>query len=139
MSVAVSDLQPELALRMRGARSVCEDSVNELCGLLRGRGWVTRRELERLRPQWKDGEGRFIRELAEASNGAVISWPGSPGYRLTDGSTLADLDVDKALDHAAAATISQMKKMARRVRAYRTARGLRIALREQLGISSSAQ
>lgn len=72
--------QAELSLRLKAARGVNRDSIEELCGLLQGRGWVTARDLRRLRPLWQD---RFIRLLANAAGGRVLSYPGSPGYRLT--------------------------------------------------------
>ena len=78
MNSAVSDLQPELELRLQAARSVNADAVQELCGLLRGRGWATARDLRALRPAWTE---RFIRAVANASKGHVIS--GQQGYALT--------------------------------------------------------
>lgn len=78
MSISPSDCQAELNLRTKAV--VTHDAVAELRGLLRGRGWVTAAELRGLRPKWSE---RFIRLLANASFGRVLSWPGSPGYRLT--------------------------------------------------------
>lgn len=106
----IADCQPELALRVQAARTVCADSVNELCGLLAGRDWVTARELSRLRPEWSE---RFIRALAEASNAEkgkirVISGPGTPGYRLATREALDEIE------HAGRASISQGRKMAHR-------------------------
>ncbi len=72
--------QAELNLRTRAARAVNRDSVEELCQLLRHRGWMTVAHLRRLRPEWSE---RFIRALANASKGRVLSYPGSPGYRIT--------------------------------------------------------
>ena len=78
--IQTHDCQPELNLRLKAARAVNIDSVAELCGLLRGRGWMTAKDVQTLRPAW--GE-RFIRLLANAAGGSVLSYPGSPGSRLT--------------------------------------------------------
>ncbi len=103
--ISPSDLQPELKLRERAARTtVNTDSIAELCGLLRGRGWVTRRELQRQRPHWSE---RFIRELASCA-GRVVSGPGTPGYCLVDEVT------DEDLEHAGRSNIAQGREMARR-------------------------
>lgn len=101
-----ADVQAELNLRTRHARcTVCADAVNELCGLLRGRGWVTARELIRLRPNWTE---RFIRSLAHKSNEGlpkgelrVVSGPGTPGYGLSD-----EVEIEEIL-HAGFAGASQ--------------------------------
>ncbi len=113
--------QAELQLRLKAARAVHKDSVAELCELLRGRGWRTARDLRRLRPQWSE---RFVRLLAGAAGGAVISFPGSPGYRLTAELTAAEIP---ELEHAAAALLAQAREMARRGIRYRRLAALRRA------------
>ena len=110
--------QPELNLRQKSARAVNRDSVEELCGLLRGREWTTARDLQRLRPLWSE---RFIRLLANASEGRVLSYPGSPGYRLAEGAEIAEIA------HASAALIAQGKDMWRRGIIFRRLAGLRRA------------
>lgn len=57
-----------------------ERRVARLIGILAGRDWMTAARIRALEPAWDD---RDIREIASASGGVVMSWPGSPGYRLT--------------------------------------------------------
>lgn len=133
--IAASIQQPELPLRLRRKGSDIENDVRELEQLLRGRGWVTRREIERLRPAWRDGEGRYLRVLAGHS-GRIVSGPGAPGYRLADDSTLDDPEVDEALSEAANRLVAQMRTEAQRVRHYRTVLGLRRALRARLAAAA---
>jgi hypothetical protein len=57
--------------------------VRELIQLLRGRGWVKAKEICALRPDWWDKEFRYLRVLASASEGEILSGPGCPGYCLT--------------------------------------------------------
>jgi hypothetical protein len=120
--------QAELALRTSPALAgrVTRDSVAELCGLLRGRGWVTAREIQRWRPHWRD---RFIRLLANESAGRIVSFPGSPGYRLAEDLPAHDI---ATLDHAAAALIHQGRDMVRRGIKFRRLAALRRAAAELL-------
>jgi hypothetical protein len=100
-----SDLQPELALRERAQIDDASLAVNELCGLLRGRGWLMARELMALRPGWTE---RAIRAIASASGGRVVSGPGMPGYCLHDEVALDEME------HAGRSLISQGRTMMRR-------------------------
>lgn len=104
---APADCQPELNLRTRAAANdpVAAEGIAELCGLLRGRGWLTAKQLVALRPAWTE---RSIRKLASASGGQVISGPGTPGYcHHEDAST-------EELEHAGNQQISQGRAMWRR-------------------------
>ena len=113
------DCQPELNLRTKAARAVNRDSVEELCQLLRGRKWMTAREIQTYRPQWTE---RFIRALAEWSQRRVLSYPGSPGYRLTEELSAQEIEM---LDHAGNSMISQGRQMARRGIGFRRLAALR--------------
>ncbi len=124
MTTLPSFCQPELNLRLKAARGVNRDSVAELCGLLRGRGWVTARALQALRPEWTE---RFIRALAKWSEGRVISGPGMPGYCLSEEVSDADLR------RAANTLISQGKEMEERGIVYRHLLALREAARKLVG------
>jgi hypothetical protein len=101
--------QAELNLRAKAARGVNRDSIEELCQLLRGRGWVTSRQIQTLRPDWNE---RFIRLLARGSRARVVSGPGTPGYCLTDETDDADLE------HAGRSLLSQGRDMSRSGIAY---------------------
>ena len=105
--------QPELVFAVSPAPKVSADEVQTLCRLLRGQGWRTAAEIGALvtlpgtsmaaaeRP-WND---RKIRAIAEASDGAVVSYPGSPGYILFDEASQAEIA------HAVSAMQSQGKRM----------------------------
>lgn len=130
-STAISYMQAEFAMRIRRTPERIENDVREFEQLLRGRGWVLRREIERLRADWSDGEGRYLRQLAELS-GQIVSGPGMPGYRLADAGTLDEADVDAALLRAHGAIISTMRALAIRARHYRSVHGMRAALRAKM-------
>ena len=74
---------------MRAARGVSAENITQLCQLLRGHGWMTAREIRGLRPEWDE---RIIRRLASASGFRIISYPGSPGYRLAEEMTQAEIE-----------------------------------------------
>ena len=102
--------QAEFNLRSKEARKgVNKDAITELCQLLRGRGWVTARELQALRPEWNE---RFIRLLADNARPAVLSAPGTPGYCLSSEAS------DEELQHTGRRQISQGRHMARSGIAY---------------------
>jgi hypothetical protein len=103
--LAPSNSDPELPLRIKAAQAVNIDSVAELCGLLRQRGWQTAKDIQQLRPQWNE---RFIRLLANAAGRQITSGPGTPGYCLTE-----EVETEE-LKHAARSLMSQGKAMLER-------------------------
>jgi hypothetical protein len=82
------------------------------------RGWKTAEELatflkhSRQEPGWTD---RKVRATARAAAPAIVSYPGSPGYKLW-----ADCTVEE-IDHAINAFDSQAKDMTARAMLYRNA------------------
>ena len=70
--------QPELDFRAP-ADAASEADVDRLIGLLSGKGWMTGRTLT-MHLGWTE---RRLRNAASLSDGLVLSWPGSQGYRLT--------------------------------------------------------
>src|SRR4051794_10846500 len=81
---------------------VTPDEVQWLIDKLRGNGWVTSEQLGAS----TESQKRKVRAIAESANGAVVSYPGSPGYKLLDACTLAELR------RGDSAMRSQLKKMA---------------------------
>lgn len=81
---------------------VSTDEVNEFIEKLRDRGWVTSVQLGAN----TESQKRKLRAIAEHANGAIVSYPGSPGYKLLDSCTLAELR------RGDSAMRSQLKKMA---------------------------
>ena len=102
------EIQIDEANRQRDPEAAIANDVREMEQLLRGRGWVTRRQLQVLRPEWTD---RHIRRMASMSE-RIASAPGTPGYCLEEEVPVADLD------RVGAALISQGERM--------NARGLRL-------------
>ncbi|QYM80248.1 hypothetical protein K0B96_06440 [Horticoccus luteus] len=66
----------QLDLTFRPAQPEAIDA-SALVEFLRGKGWMTAREICEA-TRWND---RLVREMASASD-VVISYPGSPGYKL---------------------------------------------------------
>lgn len=64
--------------------------LERLTTFLRGREWLNASQLQdALGPEYND---RKIRALAEAADGQILSYPGSPGYRLTREATADERD-----------------------------------------------
>ena len=108
MNAPTIDPQQELLFRnaRRGEERRAKDR-EDFEALVALKPGVTRRELCELRRDWND---RYIGEMAEHSR-LVLSFPGSPGYRLISTAT------DEDLAHAVAAIDEQVEKMvAKRVR-----------------------
>jgi hypothetical protein len=93
------DFQPRT---IDGEFIISPDEVQWLIDRLRGHGWVTAQQLG------ADTEirKRKIRAIAESAGGAIVSYPGSPGYKLLDACTL------KELQHGDRAMRSQLRRMA---------------------------
>ena len=89
--------------------------VARLVALLRGRGWVRAADLVKLDAEMDD---RWVRAIAEVSKGQILSWPGSPGFRLYAEAT------NEERDHADAALTSQTERMLSRREDYREQRRL---------------
>lgn len=68
------------------------------------RGWIKSRELGAVTETQK----RRIREIAELGQGQIVSYPGSPGYKLLDDCSLEELR------HGDRAVRSQIRVMARK-------------------------
>ena len=104
----MAETQPDLDFTTP-APKVAPWEVQHLCAMLRGRGWQTAAQILSLEvdqfaagPNWSD---RKVRAIAEASDGAVVSYPGSPGYILFDEARREEIA------HAVAAMQSQGKRM----------------------------
>jgi hypothetical protein len=66
------------------------------------RGWIKARELGAV----TEAQKRVLREIAEFGEGKVVSYPGSPGYKLLNDCTLEELR------HGDRAMRSQLRAMA---------------------------
>ena len=84
-------LQPELNFAGPVAAPVAsQEEVEWLVTLLKGRGWMTAAKLEALASGTKDD--RKIRAIARAAAPVIVSYPGSPGYKLWSECTVPELD-----------------------------------------------
>lgn len=72
-----AEVQPELQLKTPAPLTTAAEQ-DELVALLRGRGWMTMREIASEHPGWSD---RHIRAIASESGGRIVS--GQHGYKLT--------------------------------------------------------
>lgn len=60
------------------APEVTQVEIDRLINFLDGRGWTKRRDIEAATGL----DERKVRAIARAARPRIISWPGSPGYRL---------------------------------------------------------
>lgn len=107
--------QPEDALGLFRPPHADPD-VDRLIRWLEGRGWTKASQIQSaLGATFSE---RRIRDIANASEGQIISWPGSPGYRITREATPDERD--KAINNLR----SQADNMTRRaLQISRTHRG----------------
>lgn len=84
------------------APEVTDAEVSDVCAWLDGRGWVKAAEICSAFAM----SDRKVRAIAEASDGRILSGPGSPGYRLFTGTT----EIEEA-DRCASQIESQARRM----------------------------
>jgi hypothetical protein len=78
----------------------------------KGKGWLKSTQLGAKTPD----EKRHLRAISEASNGRIVSWPGSPGYKLFDECTAEDfLRGDNATRSAARKMLAKWAAILRRM------------------------
>ena len=95
-------VQQELALE-RKAPKVKPEEIERVVDILRAGGsWMTAAEIAMCDDSFNE---RRLRAIAEAAGSRILSWPGSPGYRLTSQATIEEVN------HAVDALTSQSKKM----------------------------
>lgn len=96
------------------------EDVRRLCGVLAGREWTTAAELAGLMgPGWTD---RKVRAVARAATPGIVSFPGSPGYKLLRECSLDE--INRAID----AFRSQANDMTARAVLYHNAYHARAAV-----------
>jgi hypothetical protein len=88
-------------------------SLNPRTGRPRPPGWLTADEIAAR--MGNDTTDRFVREIASAACPAVVSYPGSPGYKLWKLCSVEEID------HCIEAIESQAKDMLKRAIMYRQA------------------
>jgi hypothetical protein len=87
--------QPEL-FPPKGPK-ISETDVGKLLQFLAGNGWLAGRQIQAVLG-WQE---RYLRGVANASRGRVLSYPGSPGYKLTKEATKEEVDAADILGHQA--------------------------------------
>lgn len=101
----------QLALPIRTpASSVSADDVEHLLGQF-GEGWRTAQDIA-LVLTWTD---RKVRAVASAAMPQIVSYPGSPGYRLFEHCTIEEIN------HCIESFESQGRDMLKRAVLYRQA------------------
>lgn len=102
----------ELALKLP-APAVTPEQVEQLVAVLRaGAGWMTAAQIAQQMPGTNE---RSVRKVASAAAPAVVSYPGSPGYKVWALCTVAEID------HAILAFEAQARDMIKRAHLYRQA------------------
>lgn len=89
------------------------DDVADLVELLRGRGWLKAEQVAALSSGAMND--RKVRRIARAARPVVVSYPGSPGYKLWEDCTVEEIN------HAIAAFDAQAKDMTQCAHIYRMA------------------
>lgn len=84
-----------------------EPELKRLLSILRDGRWHTAKELK-----VHSFTDRALRELVEHSAGQILSFPGSPGYKLFELATIDEVDQSKAL-------LNQGRAMIRRFLRYK--------------------
>ena len=79
------------------------EEVEWLVSILKGRGWQTAQKIEALAGGTKND--RKIRAIARAAGHGIVSYPGSPGYKLWSECTIDEIG------HCLAAIQSQITDM----------------------------
>lgn len=76
--------QLDLGLDKSPRKGVTADpaDIDLLCEWIAGRGWVRASAIEFYFPVWKSPDHRYVRAMASQSACRILSFPGSPGYRL---------------------------------------------------------
>lgn len=107
MKTTTTELGFDLAPPANGGRVVSPEDVERLVSILHAaEGWLTAREIAaRIGPPANE---RSIRAAANAACPQVISYPGSPGYRLMSACTVEEIS------HCIAAFQSQGTEMLKR-------------------------
>ncbi len=105
--MSATELGFDLPTQTTGGRVVSAEDVERLVKMLsEAKGWLTAREIaERIGPPANE---RSIRAAANAACPQVISYPGSPGYRLMGACTIQEIN------HCIAAFQSQGTEMLKR-------------------------
>ncbi len=84
--------------------------LGELLRTLRGRDWITAKELK-----VHGFSDRELRDLVEHSEGQILSFPGSPGYKLFDEATLEEIASSGSLRNQARAMLRRWLRYQRRL------------------------
>jgi hypothetical protein len=103
-------MQFGLQFRRSDAPEISKEEIDLLSEYLAGKGWVKAGVLMDV----LNLDERRIRAIAEASDGLIISGPGSPGYRLMTG-----VGDQKEVDEAANRLESQANRMLLRAESLR--------------------
>jgi len=90
-------LEQQLELLPPKGPKVLDSDVAKMLQILAGNGWLTSGQIQAL-TEWQE---RYVRAVANASRGRVLSYPGSPGYKLTREATKAEVDAADILGHQA--------------------------------------
>lgn len=100
--------QALLALDATNPAQPAPEEIDRVCTFLAGKGWVKSAEIETA----LGVSDRKLRAVAEYSDGAILSAPGSPGYRLFDASVTVEEATACAHRHQSQAKRHQVRASA---------------------------
>lgn len=112
-------MNTELDLGLKtSASAVSPDEVETVVAVLAtapARGWMTAHEIAAALNKDQPSFERRVRAIASAAAPEIVSYPGSPGYKLWDRCSVEEID------HAINAFETQGKDMIKRAHIYRLA------------------
>jgi hypothetical protein len=100
----VAEMVPDASLD--DIEQLWQEAHTALCGILRAaNAWLTAGELATIAPEYNE---RRVRAIANSAGSRILSFPGSPGYRLASQATVTEIN------HAIEAIEAQARAMLKR-------------------------
>jgi hypothetical protein len=100
----------QIELPLFQSKAAADARLEALKNVLRGQGWLTARVLK-----VRGFSDRELRDLVEHSEGQVLSFPGSPGYKLFDEATVDEISKSKALFNQGRSMVKRWLRYQRRL------------------------
>jgi len=113
MTATACQVEIDFSRPVEKAPVATPDDVASVIDLLQGRGWQKAEELAAL--SGGAFNDRKVRKIGRAARPRIVSYPGSPGYKLWEECTVEEID------HAIAAFDSQSQDNAKSAHIYRMA------------------
>ena len=106
----------DFSAKAAASEQTLDARLDDLVRALRGAGWQTAKQLREL-----GFSDRELRDLVEHDErGQILSFPGSPGYKLFDEATLEEIERSQALKSQARGMLRRFIRYQRRRHDYRS-------------------